>query len=311
MNLVKTDSEDQEGKPSKETSPLTKGKEDSNTNPTDPAAADREQETGESSVPIVSKESVTNPVNTSDINNNSSGLNPIVVPSVNPTVPTGAVTDNKKQGLASGDTDSGTTKPIILKALSVNQTGSEDQPIPKPTADTDATGKDNLDTGTKSGASGTEDSKPLDSTGVLDVSEDQEREEESQVGGQSTTKKSIGAVGSEPPKSRSDPRDSDFEESIGDRDTSEEAEEIFADDTSKRSTALAKPTDEDKAKDKKRKRPTDKPIGKTTRAAKGYEEEASDEGTEDKVAKQTSVGSDSKWTPEEQAAINAYLVILG
>ena len=349
VNLVaKTDSEDQKGKLSKDTSPLTKGKEDSNTNPTDPAAADREEGTKVATVPILSKESVTKPVDTSDTNNSSSGLNPIVVPLVNPTVPTGTVTDNKKEGLASGDTGSGTTNPIIPKTLSVNQTGSGDQRIPNPSADANATGNDKSDTGSKSGssggnsgsgdpfsetggnskppsihipvdhfgqtpggvsssASGTEDSKPLVSSGALNASQ----EKGSQVRGPSTTKKSIGTEGSGFPKPRSDPRDSDFEVSSGESDTSEEAEAQFADNKSKQAT------DEDKAKGNKRKRPldteartnsnsnsnsskSDKPIGKKTREEKGLEA-ISDDDTETKQSKQASAGGDkSKWKPKEQ-----------
>ena len=133
---------------------MTKGKEDSNTNHTESAAADREEETKEPSVPILSEESVINPVDTSNTNISSSGVLPIVVPSVIPTVPTGTVTDDKDQVSASGDTGSGTTKPIIPKTLSSNQSGSGDQRIPNPTADTNATGKEESDTGTKSGSSG-------------------------------------------------------------------------------------------------------------------------------------------------------------
>ena len=155
----------------------------------------------------------------------------------------------------------------------------------------------------------------MDLTGALGVSEDREEEKESEVRGSSTTKKSTGAEGSGSPKRRSDPTDSDFEESSDDSVTTAEAEAQFADNSSKKGTTHAKSTDEDKARGNKRKLPKDteapansnsnsnsgnpsKPITKSTRAARGFEEEVED--TEDGAAKQVSAGNDSKWTSNKR-----------
>ena len=71
-------------------SPLTKGEENTITNHTDIAVADREEETNNTSV-VASKESVINLDNTSDINDQFAKDNPTgTEPSVNQIVPTGS-----------------------------------------------------------------------------------------------------------------------------------------------------------------------------------------------------------------------------